>query len=344
MKSKSIFLIAISLGFGLVAAIGITQVMGNKSEGNAKVEIKKSPVVIAKEDMGIGKPLTAEMFVVEEWPVDIIPEGVVTSLDAFSKQTMVNRSRLGKRGPVYQDDIVPETEYKPFNIPRGFKVVGVNLNADDTIYGLLQPGDMIDLIAVFSAKRGQGNTSVKTFMKKVAVYSVASQTDRDVNREGTGKSKTVVGLLVTEYQSEQIALVQETAELRVVLRSQEEEDPNEMAYASDDQAAVAAAGNRNSPGGSRSGFPFESMFSGPPKTQTAPTPRPTGHVMTVHSGESTVRYQFNGKVVTQIGDAPKSGMPKPSQNVPAMSPNSNEPKDSSEFESFNGELDSEPQI
>ena len=65
MKSKSIFLMAVSLGFGLVAAIGITQVMGrNKAEPVAEVE--KQTVLVAVEDLDINTELTPEMFSEEQ--------------------------------------------------------------------------------------------------------------------------------------------------------------------------------------------------------------------------------------------------------------------------------------
>ena len=343
MKSKSIFLIAISLGFGLVAAIGITQVMGKKTETNQPVEIKKSSVIIAKDDLGIGKTLTSDMFIVEEWPEDIIPEGVITDLAELEKQPMVNISRIGKRGPVYLKDIVPETEYKPFNIPKGYKVFGVNLNADDTIYGLLQPGDMIDLIAVFDGRGQAGRPSSRTFMRKIAVYSVASKTDRDIEREGTGKSKTVVGLLVTEQQAEEIAIVQAAAELRIVMRSQEDanEDLAQYTVPEDDEeskkdgkSALSSLSNMFGMGGK------------PDKPQDPP--RSAGHIMTIHNGEDTVRFRFENGVAHQIKEGrpapPVRDLNAPPKSMPAGPVDSEGNEDFEDFDSFNGELDSEPQI
>ena len=51
MKSKSFMLMVLSMGFGLVAAIGISQVLGQKS-ANAEPEKAMGPVIVAAARLG----------------------------------------------------------------------------------------------------------------------------------------------------------------------------------------------------------------------------------------------------------------------------------------------------
>lgn len=218
MKSKSVFLMAVSLGFGLVAAIGITQVMG-RNNAEPTVEVKKQTVMVAVEDLDINTELTPEMFSEEQWPVELVPEGVVASIEEIEGK--VTTSRVGKKGPVFLSNLVLKSELREKKIPAGFKVIGISMGSDDHIYGLLEPGDLVDLIAVFRAT-SKGQPSSQTFLRKVRVFSVASRTSKDPENRGGAKGNTVVGLLVTEKQSEQIVLVKNVADLKLAMRSNQE--------------------------------------------------------------------------------------------------------------------------
>jgi Flp pilus assembly protein CpaB len=218
MKSKSIFLMAVSLGFGLVAAVGITQVMGrNKTE--PKAEVPKQPVLVAINDLDINTELTAEMFKEEQWPAEYVPEGVVTSVEEIEGK--VCTSRVGKNGTVFLANLVNKWDFRDKKIPAGFKVYGVTLGSADHLYGLLEPGDLVDLIAVFRNNRTTGPSS-QTFLRKVRVFNIGSSTSKDPEGRSGVKGNIVVGLLVTEKQSEKIALVNKVADLNLAMRSGED--------------------------------------------------------------------------------------------------------------------------
>ena len=55
MKSKSLILMVVSLGFGLIAAIGISQVMGNNKQVEPTVE-RAQVLVAAKSLKNGGRP------------------------------------------------------------------------------------------------------------------------------------------------------------------------------------------------------------------------------------------------------------------------------------------------
>ena len=88
MKAKSIILIMIALGCGLVASIGISQVM--VQDGNAEApKYETCKILVAMKLIDIAAPLDAENVKLEEWPKELTPEGAVTSMeeikDKFSK-------------------------------------------------------------------------------------------------------------------------------------------------------------------------------------------------------------------------------------------------------------------
>ena len=222
MKSKSFVLMTLSLGFGLIAALGITQVMG-KNKQPLEPKVKMGQVVVSLDHLGHKTLLNEENVRIENWPQEIIPENAVRSIEDIAD--MATLTRLSKGLPILKSDIVHKNEAKGIDIPPGSKVVAIKVSADDTIAGLLRPGDLVDVIGLLKKQDGKSKTTVsKTFLKGIKVFSVnasmrAATTDRSVG--GTGKGQAIVGVLVNERQSEDIVFVQKTGSLKLVLRGDE---------------------------------------------------------------------------------------------------------------------------
>jgi pilus assembly protein CpaB len=294
MKSKSIFLIAVSLGFGLVAAVGITQVMGrNKTE--PVVAVPKHPVLVAVQDLDINTELAPEMFVEEQWPLEYIPEGVVTSVEEIEGKVVT--ARVGKNGTVFLSNLVNKSEIREKQIPAGYKVFGIQLGSDDHLYGLLEPGDLVDLIAVFRNSKQTGPSSL-TFLRKVRIFSIGSHTSKDPDNRAGVKGNTVVGLLVTERQSEQIALVNKVADLKLAMRSDQESEDELTANSSgtnlhdllgtgDSSSAVIAETNALAQMLSDS---FAEVEAADGQGTGAPS---QGWTMVVYTSEGPTQYRFN---------------------------------------------------
>ncbi len=224
MKSKSIFLMAVSLGFGLVAAIGITQVMGRNNQPVVVKEEPKLPILVAIQDIDINAELTSEMFTEEEWDARQVPEGAATSFEDL--EGMVTTARIGKKGTVTKSNLVEKSKIREKKIPPGFKVIGMKLGADDHLNGLLEAGDLVDIMAVFrGGNRSSTGSTSRTFLRKVRIWSIGSKTKKDIEQNTNAKGSTVVGLLVTEKQSEKIVLAERIAELKLAMRGSEDGDP-----------------------------------------------------------------------------------------------------------------------
>lgn len=218
MKSKSFVLMTLSLGFGLIAALGITQVMG-KNKQPLEPKVKMGQVVVSVDHLGHKALLNEENVRVENWPEDIIPENAVRSIEEI--ESMAIMTRLSKGLPILKTDIVHKNQAMGMDIPPGFKVVAIKVSADDTIAGLLRPGDLVDVIGLLKKQDGRNSETVsRTFLKGIQVFSVnssmkATTSDRS---QGGSKGNAIVGVLVNERQSEDIVFVQRTGSLKLVLR------------------------------------------------------------------------------------------------------------------------------
>lgn len=218
MKSKSFVLMILSAGFGLIAAVGISQVMG-KNQAPEAPQIEMAPVVVSIDHLDHKALLTEENCRVENWPREIVPENAVRSLDDIKDRAIT--TRLSKGLPILLSDIIHKNEVNDIQIPPGFKVVAIKVSGDDTIAGLLGPGDKVDVIGLFKRQRnGQTQTVSRTFLKGLQVFSVNSRMRANTGtREDTGNSgSAIVGVLVNEKQSEDIVFVQKTGQIKLVMR------------------------------------------------------------------------------------------------------------------------------
>ncbi len=296
MKTKSILLLVVSLAFGLIAAVGISQVMGGSNSDGPT--IKMGHVVVSTVQLDHDTVLSEENVKLEKWPVEIIPESAITSLEEL--QDMAITTRLSKGLPILIGDIRHKDAPKNrLPIPKGFKVCAIKVSADDTINGLLEPGDKVDVIGVFKVrdkKSGQQVSTSLTFLRKITVFSVNSNTRRSVGpRENEGNSgSSIVGVLLEEKQAEQMVLVQKEAQLKLVLRGEDD----------------GLDGNQEVPSLTQMGFGLGLNDGGDENDPVQAQPYDSsddGHQMVIFDGPNASVYQENEDKVFQ----PKDGYTDP---------------------------------
>jgi Flp pilus assembly protein CpaB len=64
MRPKSLLLLALALGCGLVASIGISQVMDRN--GNSQTKLETVPIYVAVHNINLGDPIDAKMISLED--------------------------------------------------------------------------------------------------------------------------------------------------------------------------------------------------------------------------------------------------------------------------------------
>ena len=229
MKSKSLILLVLSIGFGIVAAIGISQVMNNKVDG-ATTATPMGTVLVATGPLDLKAVLTEENVKIESWPSSIIPPDAVSDIEEITD--MVTMTRMSQGMPIVRGAIQHRNTLIRPTIPGNMKVFAIRLAADDTFGNLLEPGNKVDVIGVFKqrdSKTNQTTTTSRTFLKALQVYSINSKTRIDTSEKSENQSRTsIVGLIVTEKQSEALVFVQDTGSIKLVLRGDDVENNGEV--------------------------------------------------------------------------------------------------------------------
>jgi Flp pilus assembly protein CpaB len=224
MKSKSLILLAVSMGFGLVAAIGISQSMG-RGPKTVEKKVATTKVVVAKKDIEIKEQLTEENCEIIEIEEAYKMEGTITDLDEI-KAKFAN-SRILAKMQIPQRYVSDVSAFKTNGIPQGYKLSFVNLKASDGFSNIIKPGNLVDVIGIFGNRNSrEAQPTAKTFLKRIKVFSVNgnSRAVYDEEDDGNTRRDAVIGLLVTEKQSEKLQLVSDQASIKLTLLGDEDVD------------------------------------------------------------------------------------------------------------------------
>ena len=211
MKSKQLVLIGIALLCGLVSAIGIIQAMGGS--GEVATEIPHGPVVVASAHLDHTAELNEENVKVESWPVNLIPEGAATEIAQVQGKFI--QIRLRERQAIIIDDVTVSRQ--ALAIPPDHKVINIKVPPEDLLGGLLKPGHRVDIIGVFNKRDGrQQKSETKTFLKGIRIFNIGGSTSAQESKN-SGSASGIVGVLVTEKQSEKIVWARKNGEIRLAL-------------------------------------------------------------------------------------------------------------------------------
>ncbi len=239
MKGKSIALLLLALGCGLVASLGITQVLAHRGDSGPPADTV--PIYVAKIEIGSGAVVSEENLKLEQWPKDRVPTGALShpeELDGRRARQKIYAGepiidpKLHPRGQVPTDDLVP----------KGLRVVPVQVTSEAIHSGLVLPGARCD-VQVFihgANKDGLATGFCRTILQDIKVFAVNDVTSTesadpkspDARSIPTGKT---VSLLVTPAQAQIVTVASQLGSVRLILRSADDNgQPKTTATTSDE--------------------------------------------------------------------------------------------------------------
>jgi pilus assembly protein CpaB len=162
MKPKTVMLLAVAVGCGLVAMLGVQQAINARPKA---VEVEKTRVLVALENIDPGFPLTPEMVEFRLLPKAGLPADAVTSEEQYAERSL--------NFPIAADDVIrtsklsePGVSGRSLTIPPGHRVVGISVDDTQTQTGMLKPGDLVDVFVTYDTRpaNGPAMTQVKTLL------------------------------------------------------------------------------------------------------------------------------------------------------------------------------------
>jgi pilus assembly protein CpaB len=312
MRPKSLLLLALALGCGLVASIGISQVMDrNANRPAAKTETV--PIYVALHNINTGDPIDASMLSLQEWPKDKVPHGAVSNLEDLEGRRP--RSAIIEGEPILEAKLLAAGQMAdPIrSIPKGYRLKTIKVDAEKSAAGLLGPGDRVDiqLFVRRDTRNGIESAKSKVILQNIRVFAV----DQTVQRSADGsEERTVaktVSLLLTPDQASKLGLAENLGEVSLIPRNPDDEDTGTWAeYSADDLLGTTEAGSREKEQGvddqSSHGTDLLSAVR-----QTVPPPRPP-FIMEIVEAQDVREMRFDpetGKPIREQPAAPNTAGP-----------------------------------
>jgi pilus assembly protein CpaB len=223
MRPKSLLLLGLALGCGLVASIGISQVM---KDGQGKDTMETVPIWIALHNINLGDPIDQKMVRLEEWPKDKVPRGAISKIEDVEGRRP--RSAIIEGEPILEAKLLdPGQVADPIrSIPKNMRLKTIAVDAEKSAAGLLGPGDRVDvqLFVRKDARTGVDTTKSKVILQNIRVFAV----DQTVQRSPDGsEERTIaktVSLMLLPEQASKLSLAEQIGELSLIPRNPDDQE------------------------------------------------------------------------------------------------------------------------
>lgn len=232
--SKTWIILGTAVGIGLLAAL---VAYGYLSSQMAAIEARGKgetvPVVVAKSNLVRGARLSSENLAVRAVPKDFAHSGAVSPeqfnrVDGQVLAYPVNGGEMilwglieGKRVPTFSA-----------RVEAGRRAMTVPVDEINSISGMLEPGDMIDLIVTIDQK-----SKKITFPLLQSVQVMATgQRSVDDPKSGERRSYSTVTLDTTPEEAQNVIVAREAGKITALLRNPQDRQP--MPNARGDLAAL----------------------------------------------------------------------------------------------------------
>ena len=221
MRLKSSVLLALALGCGLVASIGISQVLDSQE----KTVVETVPIYVALANINLGDPVDDTVVALQEWPRDKVPAGAISKWEDIEDRRP--RAVIFEGEPILEGKLLGKGQSSdPIRaIPPDMRLKTVSVDARKSAAGLLSPGDRVDvqLYVDRNPKQGIEYPMTRIILQNVRVFAV----DQTVQRMGEDtESRTIaktVSLIVTPQQANKITTAENLGEISLIPRNPEDE-------------------------------------------------------------------------------------------------------------------------
>jgi pilus assembly protein CpaB len=174
-----------AIALAVVAAVLVFASLRNFGGGSGSNSIGGTvSVVVAAQDIKAGTKITSDMVTTAVIPSKVMVEGAVTD-----KQAAVGLTNLY---PIYKNDQVSAPKLGQGDskcgftcaIPNGLVAVSVPISETTSVGGLIQPGDHIDVTAVYNKANGDNATSLLQNVLVLAVGQNAAKATAQLDANG----------------------------------------------------------------------------------------------------------------------------------------------------------------
>jgi pilus assembly protein CpaB len=219
-------LLALAIGCGLVASIGISQFMDARSQPTDDGE--RQPVFVAMADIRPNEELTAQNIKLEEWPKKIVPQGALTKLEEVDGKR--SRIKIYAGEPILASKLIGADDVTGAakDIPTGYRVAHVKVDPVSGSSNLILPGDRVDVLVFRHPNSDLNAMAAKIVLQDIKVFAVDTHTETEYTATKDEQTEPMtaktISLLVTPQQAVILHAASEIGgAVRLVLRNPDDD-------------------------------------------------------------------------------------------------------------------------
>jgi pilus assembly protein CpaB len=241
-RNKTWVIFGIALCIGLLAALAARSYLSTRIEAiEARGKGSTVKLLVAKRELKRGDKVSSDTVAVRDVPVDFAHSGAI-SPETFDR---VDGQPLGypvRAGELILWSLMEGKKAPTFSarVEIGRRAMTVAVDEISSISGMLEPGDLIDLLVTVDKK---GRKITRPLLQKVQVMATG-QRSVDTPRDGERRQYSTVTIDITPAQAEQVILARDAGKVTALLRNPG--DHNGIAGGNADMVRLLGAGKDGS--------------------------------------------------------------------------------------------------
>ncbi|MBT8493920.1 MAG: Flp pilus assembly protein CpaB [Deltaproteobacteria bacterium] len=219
---------ALALGAIALACAGFAAYIASGMMSSRYAKTRVTPVVVAKSELKVGKPITAEQLTLVDFPEGAVPKGAFAEVDSLLKtfETVTPTVGILAGEPVVRSRLSDARQGTGVAalVDANMRAVALEVDASAANTGLVYPGAYVDVIVTFRDQDGSGPTAM-TAVQRAQVLSVGLDVDvatrqrRDGDNLDSRRNTTYVTLEVTPEQAEIVGVARTEGRISLALRN-----------------------------------------------------------------------------------------------------------------------------
>jgi pilus assembly protein CpaB len=177
-------------------------------------------IVVARSDIPFGKEIMPDLVRLQPWPIDALPAGALTSLEALLGKDDSEPRRA--RRPIAAGEPVLQSKISGFGekvtvahmIDTAKRAVAIRVNDVTGVAGFVTPGDRVDI--VLTRRLEQDELRADTILQNIVVRGIDQAVDESADKPAVARTVTVE---LDPDQAQKVALAQQAGTLSLALRN-----------------------------------------------------------------------------------------------------------------------------
>ncbi|HJV73497.1 MAG TPA: Flp pilus assembly protein CpaB [Noviherbaspirillum sp.] len=223
IPNKTWIVLGVALGIGLLAAAVAYSYLSNQMQAiEARARGATVPIVVAKLDLPKGARLSPENVAVRQIPRDFAHSGAVQpgQFERLNGQVLAYPIKGGEMILWSQTEGKKVATFSA-RIEAGHRAMTVPVDEINSISGMLEPGDVIDLMLTVDH-----NSRKLSFPLLQSVQVMATgQRSVDDPKSGERRSYSTVTLDTTPEQAQRVIVAREAGKITALLRNPDDKQP-----------------------------------------------------------------------------------------------------------------------